>query len=117
MVPTTVMETTLVAQVTTGEVNRHPTVTVITPTDMKVTRHGVLVVTDLSIVTVVPLVAKVLLWSMSIMVDHLLLIPLTAQLKRLLPLLLKKLREEILVHLMVFTGSPWMVVAPDKSIA
>ena len=111
------METTQVGHPITADPNHLLTDKVTILTDTKGTQHGVLVVTDPSIVTVVLVVAKVLLWSMNFMVTPVQQILLTARLKVILLPLLKRLREEILVHLMVYTGLHLMVVAPDKSIA
>ena len=113
---TTLTETTQVVHPITEDPNHLLTDKVTILTDTKVTQHGVLVVTDRSIVTVVPLVARVLLWCMNTTAILLRQILLTARRVAILLLLLKRLREEILVHLMVYTGLHLMVVAPDKSI-
>ena len=66
---TTVMATTLVADLTMVDLNRPHIDNQTIRIDTKVTLHGVQVAMDLSTATEVPLVARVLLWSTSIMVD------------------------------------------------
>ena len=60
---TIVMATILLVHHIGEDPNHHPTTKAITPTDTNHTVHGVLLVTDLSMVTEVPEDVKVLSWS------------------------------------------------------